>query len=214
MPAGTGMTGERTHAIPRYTVPFSHETGAMPKQSATTATSRFRPSIWRVVTWLLLLLTVFGIFQYSAQVWHVGAALHHADRAEAQDALTRMMVWNVAYLAGACITLVATAGVLFRRSWARPALRVVAALLALWLLVTAIMMGAHLASFNHHSSMLLAQSDLGEAGRAMLARVRRAYLVGIVLKAVAVPILVWLAWRLGVPSVRAQFPASPARKAR
>lgn len=186
----------------------------MSKPSTATATSRFRLSIWRVVTWLLLLLTIFGIFQYSVQVWHVGAALSDASRASAQDALTRMLVWNGAYLAGACITLVATAGALLRRGWARPALRVVAALLALWLLATAITMGAHLISFNRHSSLLLSQSNLGEAGKALLARVRRSYMVAIALKAVAVPILLWLAWRLGVPSVRAEFPVSPARKVR
>lgn len=186
----------------------------MPAQHAATTTSRFRPSIWRVVTWLLLLLAVFGIFQYSVHAWHVLATLRTLGESDVHAAMTRMLAWDVAYLAGACVTLAAAAGALLRRGWARPVLRVVAGLLALWLLATAIMLGARWTSFNHHSSMLMAQSNLGEAGQALLARVRRSYIVAIALKAVAVPVLVWLAWRLGVPSVRAQFRPSPARKAR
>lgn len=186
----------------------------MPRQHTATTTPRFRLSAWRVVTWLLALLAVFGIFQYSVHGWHVLAGLRAAHDDDTHAALAGIMSWDIAYLAAACITLAVAAGALFRRGWARPVLRVVAVLLALWLLVTAIMLARHWMSFDHHSQMLLAQSHLGQAGHELVARIQRRFLVGVVLKAVCVPILAWLAWRLGVPKIRAQFPVPPARKPR
>jgi hypothetical protein len=181
--------------------------------SSSGASVRARFSIWRIVTWLLLLLAVFGILQYSVHAWHVGAALGQAG-SQRQASLGAMLAWDVAYLAVACVSVMVAAGALLHRAWARPALRVVAAVLAAWLLVTAIMLIAHWASFNNHSSELLAQSGLGDAGRALLTRVRRNYLVAMCLKAAAVPVLAWLAWRLGAPRVRAQFAARAPRRPR
>ncbi|HET7663490.1 MAG TPA: hypothetical protein VFK31_07610, partial [Rhodanobacteraceae bacterium] len=101
---------------------------------------------------------------------------------------------------------------LFRRAWARPVLRVVAGILALWFLVTAIQMAAQWSSLSNQSATLLSQSALNDAGRVLLERIQRRYLVAMILKAIAVPVLAWLAWRLGTPAVRAQFPTS-TRKA-
>jgi hypothetical protein len=39
----------------------------------------------------------------------------------------------------------------------------------------------------------------------MIARAERTWQVGLALKAVAIPLLLWLAWQLGRPAVRAQF---------
>ncbi|HEX7342095.1 MAG TPA: hypothetical protein VF269_07440 [Rhodanobacteraceae bacterium] len=185
----------------------------MPVPSATTASSRFRLQAWRVVTCLLWLLAAFGILQYSVHVWQVAHALRSPGTGhDAHAALLRMVMWGSAYLACACVTLAVATGALLTRGWARVALRVVAVLLALWFLVTAIQYGARLMAFIHDSQMLLAQPHMADAARLLAARVRRSYEVTIALKAVAVPVLVWLAWRLGVPSVRGQFPAWPARK--
>jgi len=181
----------------------------MPRARTTVPTSR-RPAVWRVLTWLVLLLAIFGVLQYAVHAWRVGAAV----LAGAPDAATRALAWDVAYLVVACVTLTASAGTLLWRGWARPVLRVVAGLLALWLLVTAILLGMDWMSFNQHSQVLLAQPDMADTVRAVSKRISNTYLVAIVLKAVGVPILAWLAWRLGVPSVRAQFPPSPARKRR
>ncbi|HET7266507.1 MAG TPA: hypothetical protein VFJ15_00195 [Oleiagrimonas sp.] len=185
----------------------------MSRAQATSPTSHTKsrvPAIWRVVTWLVLLLAIFGVFQYSVHAWRVGAAV----AAGAPEAATRALAWDVAYLVVACVTLSAAAGTLLWRGWARPVLRIVAGLLALWLLVTAIMLGVDWVSFSRHSQELMAQPHMGDTVRALRERVRNTYLVAIVLKAVAVPVLAWLAWRLGVPSVRAQFPPLRARQRR
>ncbi len=168
------------------------------------APKRSRPVVWRIVTWLLLLLAIFGIFQYCTHAWLVVNLLRSGRAADASP-LVATLVWDIVYLIAACITVSVAAGALLRRGWARPALRVVAAVLCGWLLVTAIMLIAHWSSFNNHGNQLLAQAHLGEAGQVLLERVRRRYLVAMVLKIVGVPILAWLAWRLGAPVVREQF---------
>lgn len=174
------------------------------------ARPRSRPAIWRIVTWLVLMLAIFGILQYSVHAWQVAAALDAARSAD-HAALTGMLAWDIVYLIVACITVSASAGVLFRRAWARPVLRVVAGVLALWLLVTAIQMAAHWSSLSNQSALLMSQSTMDDAGRVLLERIQRRYLTAMILKAVGVPVLAWLAWRLGTPAVRAQFPVS-ARK--
>ena len=182
----------------------------MPTSTSDDARMRFRPALWRIVTWLLLLLSIFGILQYSVHAWHVAAALNAAQNKD-HAGLAGMLAWDIVYLVVACITVLAAAAVLFRRAWARPVLRVVAGVLALWMLITAIQMLAQWSSLNAQSATLMAQPDLNDAGRAMLQHVQRRYLVAMILKAISVPVLAWLAWRLGTPAVRAQFPAR-ARK--
>jgi hypothetical protein len=39
----------------------------------------------------------------------------------------------------------------------------------------------------------------------VIEQARRSYLLGLLLKALLVPLLLWLAWQLGRPQVRAQF---------
>ncbi|HET6588225.1 MAG TPA: hypothetical protein VFG67_10710 [Oleiagrimonas sp.] len=174
------------------------------------ARPRPRPAVWRIVTWLVLMLAMFGILQYSVHAWHVAAALDAAPSAD-RASLTGMLAWDILYLVVACITVSASAGALFRRAWARPVLRVVVGVLALWLLVTAIQMAAHWSSLSNQSALLMSQSTMSDAGRMLLERIQRRYLIAMILKAVGVPVLAWLAWRLGTSAVRAQFPAS-ARK--
>lgn len=175
---------------------------SMPSSPGATLRSKFQ--IWRIVTWLLLLLAAFGILQYSMHAWQVMAFMHSAGT-RGHASLTHDLAWDIVYLVVACVTVTVAAGTLLYRGWARPVLRVVAAGLSLWLLVTAIILAAHWSSFNNHGAALLAQSQTDDAARVLFEHLRRRYLVAIILKAVGVPVLAWLAWRLGVPAVRAQF---------
>lgn len=177
----------------------------MGRKSAVPPASRLGLSGWRVVTWLLLLLAVFGILQYSVHAWHVAEWLRKGGQAPSHAALTRMLAWDIAYLVGACITLTVAAAALLRRGWARPALRVVAGLLALWLLATALMLVAHWSGFSHRTEELMSLPGLADGARMLLERARRNYLVGMGLKLAAVPILAWLSWYLGRVRVRGQF---------
>jgi hypothetical protein len=163
---------------------------------------RFAP--WRIVCWVLLLLAAMGILQYADHAWRV-AALLHAGAGNDAGALGRLLAWDIAYLAGACLTLSAVTGTLLRREWARRMLRVIAVLLAVWALATAIVMFAQWNAFQHVSADLLARPGTTAGDRAVLAHARRIFMAGTAFKLVAVPVLLWLAWRLGVPGVRAQF---------
>jgi hypothetical protein len=143
----------------------------------TTAPSRF--ATWRVLTWIVLLLAAIGGVLY----------LRHGD---------------YPYLAGAFVVIVVCAGCILRQPWARQALRVVALLLALWALATGALMlaqwgqfavaRAHAATQPHADILLL-----------LIEQARRSFLLGLALKAVLVPLLLWLAWLLGRPSVHMQF---------
>lgn len=185
----------------------------MPAPPVPAPLPRLQLSAWRIVAWVIVLLAIFGIFEYCVHGWHVAAALRAASSGSPERArLTRMLVWDGAYLAGACITLAAAGGALLRRGWGRPALRVVAGLLALWMLASGILLARDLVALAHRSRLLLAQPGVADAGRELIAHVRRSYIVAIVLKGVGMLVLGWLAWRLGAPAVRAQFPVAPARR--
>ena len=136
---------------------------------------------WRVGTWIVLLLAAFGGVLY----------LRHGD-------------WP--YLVGAFAVLIACAGCILRQPWARQALRVVALLLALWALATGGLMLAQWGQFATARAHALSQPQ-PELALLVIEQARRSFLLGLALKALLVPLLLWLAWQLGRPSVRAQFVA-------
>jgi hypothetical protein len=145
------------------------------------AVSAPRFGIWRVATWIVLLLAAFGGVQY----------LRHGD-------------WP--YLAGAFAVIVACAGCILRQPWARQALRVIALLLVLWALATGGLMLAQWGQFAAARAHALGQPQ-PDLALLVIEQARRSFLLGLVLKALLVPLLLWLAWQLGRPAVRAQFVA-------
>ena len=163
-------------------------------------------ALWRVVVWLLLLLAAFGCLQYFSHaelLWKQRQAL--ASNLEASAALHVMLAWDIAYLLAACVLIVLCAGCILRQAWARPALRVAAALLALWMLASGGAMLVQWPAFERASTDALGQLHGDPALRQALVHARHTYLAALVLKAVAVPVLLWLAWLLGRSLVRAQF---------
>ncbi|MHB1057480.1 MAG: hypothetical protein ACYC0F_06325 [Rhodanobacter sp.] len=144
-------------------------------------TRRF--SAWAIGAWILLLFAALGAVQY----------LRHAEHA---------------YLAAALVVFVTCAGCILRQAWARPALQVLAVLLAAWSVVSGVLMLRQWGDFETARQHALAmQPQLGEAAQWLIARARRTWQVGLALKAIAVPFLLWLAWQLGRPAVRASFRA-------
>lgn len=143
--------------------------------------ARPRFGAWRVATWIVLLLAAMGGVLY----------LRHGD-------------W--AYLAGAMAVVVACAGCILRQPWARQALRVVALLLAAWALATGGLMLAHWGQFATARAHALALPQ-PELALLVIEQARRSFLLGLVLKALLLPLLLWLAWQLGRSAVRAEFAA-------
>jgi len=141
--------------------------------------SRF--GLWRVAAWIVLLLAAFGGVQY----------LRHGD-------------WP--YLAGSLVVIVVCAGAILRQPWARQAMRIVALLLALWALVTGGLMLAQWGQFDAARAHAMTQAQ-SELLLLVIEQARRSFLLGLVFKALLVPLLLWMAWHLGRPSVRAQFVA-------
>jgi hypothetical protein len=139
-----------------------------------------RFAVWAMGPWILLLIAAMGCLQY----------LQHAE---------------YAYLAAAMLIIVVCAGCILRQSWARSAMRVLAVLLALWALVTGVLMLQQWGDFARARQDALTQPQLGELALWMIARAQRTYEVGLVLKAAAIPLLLWLSWQLGRPSVITQF---------
>ncbi len=165
-------------------------------------------ALWRAVVWLLLLLAAFGCVQYFSHAERLWGQRHaFASDPVARQALHRLLAWDVAYLLAASALIVLCAGCILRLRWARPALRVAAGVLALWMLAAG---GAMLAQWP---ALLQASQDAVDqlrdhaALQQALLHARRSYLLALALKGLAVPVLLWLSWRLGTPAVRAQFRA-------
>lgn len=163
-------------------------------------------AVWRVVTWLLLLLAAFGCVQYLSHaqlLWTQRQAL--ALDAGASATMRGMLAWDIAYFLAAFVMIVLCAGCILRQAWARPALRLASMLLALWMLASGGTMLAQWPAFERASAEALGQLHGDAVMQQALLHARHTYLVALVLKALAVPVLGWLGWRLGAPAVRAQF---------
>jgi hypothetical protein len=170
-------------------------------------------AIWRVLVWMLLLFAALGCLQYvrhAQLVWGQLQALAPAQ-ADAVAALRGMLAWDVGYLLAAFVLIVICAGCILRQAWARPVLRVASCLLALWALVSGGLLLAQWSSFDHASADAIAQLQSDATLQQALQHARRSYQMALVLKVVAVPMLVWLAWRLGRPEVKIQFRQRPSR---
>jgi hypothetical protein len=152
----------------------------MPLAGRSDTASARRFSVWPIGVWILLLLAAMGSVQY----------LQHAE---------------YAYLLAALLIIVVCAGCILRQAWARPITQVLAVLLALWALVSGLLMLQQWGDFETAREHAQALPQLGEVALWMIARAQRTWQVGLALKAIAMPLLLWVAWQLGRPAVRAQF---------
>lgn len=168
-----------------------------------------RPMLWRIVLWLILLLAAFGCLQYvhhAQQVWAHLQALAPGD-AQGASALHGMLAWDLAYLLAAFALIVLCAGGILHQAWSRLPLQGAAVVLAAWSALSGLWLFQQWHAFVQSASDMAAAdgTQAAVALQALLDHARRSYRIGIALKAVSVPVLLWLAWRLGQPQVRAQF---------
>ena len=160
-------------------------------------------AVWRIVVWLMLLLAAFGCLQYTLHAQQVWAALQTSGSADATAHLHGVLAWDLAYLVGALAIMVICAGAILRQAWSRVALQVAAVLLAVWALVSGITLFAHWHDIDNAAALLPPGAD--EAAQRTVARLRRNFEMAVGLKFLAVPVLLWLAWRLSSAVVREQF---------
>ena len=137
-------------------------------------------SLWAIGLWVVLLLAGMGLVQY----------LRHGE---------------YLYLGAALVVIVVSAGCVMRQAWARPAMQVLAVLLALWALASGSWMLQQWGDFEIARQHALSQPQLGPAALWMIARAQRTWQVALALKGLAIPLLLWLAWVLGRAGVRGQF---------
>lgn len=141
---------------------------------------RSRFSWWMMVVWMVLLFAAMGAVQYMAHASYV-------------------------YLVASIVVIAVSAGCILRLHWARPAMRVLALLLALWSIISAVLMLQQWSQFDIARQHAPSEPQLREIALWMIARAQRTWQVGIALKVLAIPALGWLSWQLGQPLVRAQF---------
>lgn len=157
-------------------------------------------TIWRLGLWLVLLLAAFGCMQYMQHAQRVWLHFNGSAAVDVQNhaALRTMLAWDVAYFVVSFLIIVLCAGGILRQAWARMPLRWLLLLQAIWMLVSALLLWRQW----HAWQQLQAASSVSAAA---LAQGEKGILLALAFKLVAVPLLLWLAWRLGHPSVRAQF---------
>ncbi|MET0935141.1 MAG: hypothetical protein ABWX83_04080 [Luteibacter sp.] len=170
---------------------------------------RARPfAFWRIVVWLVMLLAAVGfvINLYGAIIAGHAIAVMTPEAIAAGGPDPRvLMAWSLGYAVAAFAVMSLALGTLRWREWGRRSMRIVAALLAAWALWTGIV------AFQQWQQIGIVLGQQGLPPDLLVAglKARTILLVGIVLKAVSVPVLAWLAWALGSVSVRQQF-AQPA----
>jgi hypothetical protein len=164
---------------------------------------------WRVLVWLLLLVSAFGCVQYLQHAQRVWGQLQAQASLEpsAVDALHGMLGWDAGYLLVAFVLIIICAGCILRQGWARPCLRVAAVIIAVWLLITGFLLLRDLQMLGTSSAGILAQAQQqgAVATEQIMARLQRSYQLALAFKTIGAIALLWLSWKLGKPGVRAQF---------
>lgn len=150
----------------------------------------FKFSTWGIVFWVLLLLAAFGALQYVKLM--------------ASDAPQELKSVAYLYLATAFAIIVVCAGCILRQEWARQAMRILAPLLVLWLLVSGGQMLMGWGQFEKERELVTGQ-PMADMLLLMIDQAQRTYVFSLIFKAVMVPVLLWLAWRLGQPAISLQF---------
>jgi hypothetical protein len=174
-----------------------------------TRASSSRLALWRIVLWLILLLAAFGCLQYMHHAQEVWAHLKALGSGDAQRAagLRVMLAWDAGYLLAAFALIVLCAGGILHQAWSRLPLQVAAGILAAWSALSGLWLFQQWHGFvDSATAMAAAAGPQGAVAlQALLDHARRSYHIGLALKVVSVPVLMWLALRLGQPSVKAQF---------
>jgi hypothetical protein len=173
------------------------------------STQQRRLDVWRVLVWLILLFSAFGCLQYlhhAQSVWDQLQALAPAD-SDGAEALHNMLGWDFGYLLAAFALIVICAGCILRQAWARSSMRVAALLLSTWFVVNGFFQLNKLRAIDANSATLIkqVQAQAVMAVEQTLATAHRQYLLALLFETIATMLLLWLAWQLGQPSVRAQF---------
>ena len=155
---------------------------------------------WRMLTWILLLLAAFGGVQYIHHAQAVWDALQKVppggtDSQQITAGLRVLLGWDIAYLVGAFVVIVACAGCILRQAWSRAVLRVVALVLSVWVTYGGVVLWHQWQGLD--PAAVQAQPLIMDFGRVVR--------INLALRAISVPLLLWLAWQLGQPAVRLQF---------
>jgi hypothetical protein len=163
---------------------------------------------WRMIAWILLLVAGFGCVQYiqhAQQLWGVLQTLPTGDGDI--DKAHVMLAWDAGYFIVAFAVIIASAGCILRQAWARPVLRVLSLVLAMWAAYRAVF-----ALYQRHVLSVIGQAlaTVGRSSSEQVAETQHAQQVLLIsagIGAVAVVVLLWLVWQLGQPAVRLQFRA-------
>ncbi|WP_114239007.1 hypothetical protein [Dyella sp. C9] len=164
-------------------------------------------ALWRLVVWLMLLLAAYGCVQYGAHAEQLWQALQQQapGNTEAISQLHGMLAWDAGYFVVAFAVLVICAGAILGQAWSRRTLQVIAVLLAVvWGLLGALQQFSQWRDFSRTVEMTV-QGPMDAAAQIALNHVRLSYLIAVAIRAVGVPVLLWLAWQLGRPQVRSFF---------
>lgn len=166
-------------------------------------------AFWRLVTWLILLLSAYGCLTYGVHANEVWKVMRSVPTTNADDIaqLRGMLAWDVGYLVAAFALVVICAGAILRQDWSRPSLQVASVLLAIAAVVGGVSQAAKWHAFSQAVKATDAQTSLDTASEMALTHLHRSVLMAMGIRALAVPVLLWLAWWLGRPQTRSQFHA-------
>lgn len=165
--------------------------------------------IWRIVVWLLLLFSAACCLVNAHHLQLVWGQLQSPIPMDvgSTDALHRMIGWDSAYLLTAFLLIIISAGCILLQGWARPVMRIVLVFLVIWLASRGWtqVQGLHAIQANEITLQSQVQTTAIAAIEQNMAALRRGYQFALLIDLLALPLLLWLSWKLGKPAVRAQF---------
>lgn len=149
-------------------------------QSASLSARLF--TLWGVALWLVLLQAASGAYQFAVRGMYL-----------------QMLVPTA--------VVVVSAGCILRQEWARRVMLGLAPLLAVW---TSVMVARMWPMRERFEDALAQARGLGDQAVVKLAveqieHEQSAYYIGLGIKLITIPLLLWLTWKLLQPAVRAQF---------
>jgi hypothetical protein len=158
---------------------------------------------WRIGAWLIVLVAGLGAFFYARDAIGIVLALRDGATGVGTPAAQLQLGWDVAYFVAAVLLAVLAAAVL--RGWRRAVLplRLACLVVAVWAATGAFSMWRALVQVREGLALALATPDASADFAHVVGPMLTYMYVALGIRILVIPVLGWVAWRLGSADVGA-----------
>ena len=152
---------------------------------------------WRIAAWLIVLVAGVGAFFYARDAIGVWLALRDGRTGIGTSAAQAQLGWDIAYFIAATLLAALAALVLRGKRRAVLPLRLVCLLVAVWAATGAFSMWRALAQVREGLAVAMASPDASGDLANVVGPILTFMYVSLGLRILIIPVLGWVAWRLG-----------------